>query len=159
MALSEFVAMEAAYRALQPLDSPARVRALQWLTDALGVPGILPGTPADNASGGMAGGTESVSAPAVQATTSSRGGRAGRSRSATTGGSPRAARGRGLVVDAGNDGRVYRRMPPVDDVLAAYQQVGTISGLAEYYHVPRHTVQGWARRLRREGYNIGRGAA
>jgi hypothetical protein len=45
MALSEFAAMEAAYRALQPLDPDARGRALRWLTDALNVADPLPGTP------------------------------------------------------------------------------------------------------------------
>jgi transposase len=49
-------------------------------------------------------------------------------------------------------------MPEASDVLAAYQQVGSVSGLADHYGVPRHTVQGWARRLRREGYDIGRTA-
>jgi transposase len=47
-------------------------------------------------------------------------------------------------------------MPPADEVVAAYQQVGTVSGLADHFGVPRHTVQGWARRLRRQGYQIGR---
>jgi hypothetical protein len=54
-------------------------------------------------------------------------------------------------------GRSYRRMPDAEEVLAAYQQTGTISALAEYYRVPRHTAQGWAGRLRRQGYKIGRG--
>ena len=51
--------------------------------------------------------------------------------------------------------RAYRRMPNPDEVLDAYRQVGTVSGLAEHFGVPRHTVQGWARRLRREGHTIG----
>ena len=42
MALSEFVALETAYRALVELDAPARARALAWLTDALATPGVLP---------------------------------------------------------------------------------------------------------------------
>jgi transposase len=50
-------------------------------------------------------------------------------------------------------------MPDADAVLAAYEEVGSVSGLADYFGVPRHTVQGWARRLRREGYDIGRTAA
>ena len=49
-------------------------------------------------------------------------------------------------------------MPDADEVMAAYAQVGTVSGLADFYGVPRHTVQGWARRLRREGHSIGQGA-
>ena len=54
--------------------------------------------------------------------------------------------------------RAYRRMPPAEDVMAAYQQIGSISGLAEHFNVPRHTVQGWARQLRKNGYAIGRNA-
>ena len=52
--------------------------------------------------------------------------------------------------------RQYRRMPPADEVMAAYGQVGTVTGLAEHYGVPRYTVQGWARRLRDQGHQIGR---
>jgi hypothetical protein len=52
--------------------------------------------------------------------------------------------------------RAYRRMPDPTEVLAAYAQAGSITGLAEQYGVPRHTVNGWARRLRRQGYAIGR---
>jgi transposase len=40
--------------------------------------------------------------------------------------------------------------------MAAYQQVGTVTGLAEHFGVPRHTVTGWARRLRDQGHDIGR---
>jgi hypothetical protein len=54
--------------------------------------------------------------------------------------------------------RPYRRMPEADEVLAAYEQVGTITGLAEHFGVPRHTATAWARRLRREGHAIGRTA-
>lgn len=53
--------------------------------------------------------------------------------------------------------RAYRRMPEPEDVLAAYQRVGTITGLANHFDVPRHTATGWARRLRGLGYPIGRG--
>jgi hypothetical protein len=52
--------------------------------------------------------------------------------------------------------RPYRRMPAADDVLSAYQQAGTISGLAEHFGVPRHTANSWARRLREQGHSIGR---
>ncbi len=61
---------------------------------------------------------------------------------------------------ATNDGagaeRAYRRMPDPDEVLSVYQQTGTITGLAQHFDVPRHTAQGWAGRLRRSGYQIGR---
>lgn len=52
--------------------------------------------------------------------------------------------------------RSYRKMPTPDEVLAVYAQTGTITGLAEYFGVPRHTAQGWAGRLRRQGFHIGR---
>src|SRR5215831_6624483 len=42
MALAEFAAMEAAYRALQQLDTASRRRAVRWLNDALEVTGVLP---------------------------------------------------------------------------------------------------------------------
>jgi hypothetical protein len=54
--------------------------------------------------------------------------------------------------------RPYRRMPDPAEVLAAYEQIGTITGLAEHFGVPRHTATAWARRLRREGHAIGRTA-
>jgi transposase-like protein len=47
-------------------------------------------------------------------------------------------------------------MPPADEVMASYEQIGSISGLADHYGVPRHTAQGWARQLRRHGHAIGR---
>jgi len=52
--------------------------------------------------------------------------------------------------------RAYRRMPEPEQVLAAYEKVGTITGLASHFDVPRHTATGWARRLRGMGYPIGR---
>lgn len=54
--------------------------------------------------------------------------------------------------------RPYRRMPEAAEVLTAYEQIGTITGLAEHFGVPRHTATAWARRLRREGHAIGRTA-
>jgi hypothetical protein len=64
-------------------------------------------------------------------------------------------RGRGVAA-ATESGRAYRRMPEPDEVLAAYQQVGTVSGLADHFGVPLHTVKGWARRLRQMGYEFAR---
>jgi hypothetical protein len=66
-----------------------------------------------------------------------------------------AKRGR-RAASAPESGRAYRRMPEPDEVLAAYQQVGTISGLADHFAVPLHTVKGWARRLRQMGYEFAR---
>jgi hypothetical protein len=51
--------------------------------------------------------------------------------------------------------RAYRRMPPADEVMAAYHRIGSLAGLAEHFGVPGHTVQSWARQLRRHGYTIG----
>lgn len=52
--------------------------------------------------------------------------------------------------------RAYRRMPEADQVMEVYQQTGSITGVAEHFEVPRHTVAGWARRLRSMGHAIGR---
>jgi hypothetical protein len=49
----------------------------------------------------------------------------------------------------GGQGRAYRRMP--DDLAAVYQRIGGASAVAQHYGVPRHTVQGWLRRLRDQG--------
>jgi transposase len=38
-----------------------------------------------------------------------------------------------------------------DDLAAVYKRVGGATAIAEHYGVPRHTVQGWLRRLRAEG--------
>jgi hypothetical protein len=46
-------------------------------------------------------------------------------------------------------GRAYRRMP--DDLATVFQRVGGATAVAEHYGVPRHTVQGWLRRLRSQG--------
>jgi hypothetical protein len=144
LALSEFVAMETAYQALRQLDPGARQRALHWLTDALGVAGALPQSSTE---------PEAPSTPAVPASS-----RRGRPRPPLRGtaASANTARRGAKAVNGGE--RAYRRMPDPADVLAAYRQVGSVSALADHYGVPRHTVQGWARRLRREGYDIGRSA-
>jgi transposase-like protein len=47
-------------------------------------------------------------------------------------------------------------MPEPAEVLAAYARAGSITGLAQHYGVPRHTANGWARRLRNQGHAIGR---
>jgi len=60
------------------------------------------------------------------------------------------------TAPASDSGRAYRRMPEPDEVLAAYQEVGTVSGLADHFGVPLHTVKGWARRLRQMGYEFAR---
>jgi len=45
--------------------------------------------------------------------------------------------------------RPYRQMPPADDLRAAFERVGTVTALAAHYDVPRHTAQGWMKRLRK----------
>jgi hypothetical protein len=170
MALSEFVAIETAYRALVALDPGARVRALGWLTDALGTPGVLAETPAGVAD--VSASAPELAAPTGQASRSPAVRRSRRTArqtatkatarsngaAAKTASSPQRSRAAKPIasVKAVADGeRAYRRMPPAAEVLGAYRQVGTVSGLAEHFGVPRHTVQGWARRLRQEGHKIG----
>ncbi|MCW6004925.1 hypothetical protein K1W54_10065 [Micromonospora sp. CPCC 205371] len=91
-----------------------------------------------------------ASAPALQAPAAPR--RATARRAST-----RQAGRRRASVQAGASGkRAYRRMPDPDEVMAAYEQAGSITGAAEHFGVPRHTVASWARRLRDQGYAIGR---
>jgi hypothetical protein len=45
-------------------------------------------------------------------------------------------------------GRAYRRMP--EDFRAVYDQTSSPAALAEHYGVPRHTAQGWIRRVKAE---------
>jgi hypothetical protein len=163
LALSEFVAMETAYLALQQLDPAGRQRALHWLTDALSVSGPLPKAPAPATA------TEAELAAVAEPSRETRPRRRARgsdqprrgTRAVTSGrGRSTVTPGRGRsAVTSGSAERAYRRMPDADAVLAAYKEVGSVSGLADYFDVPRHTVQGWARRLRREGYDIGRTAS
>ena len=58
-----------------------------------------------------------------------------------------AAKANGRTGDG--TGRAYRRMP--DDFAAVYQQAGSAGAVAEHYQVPRHTANGWIRRLRQQG--------
>ncbi len=136
MALSELLAFESAYQVLSPLDGAARRRALHWLADVLGQGGAL----AVNAGQAESGSAGEEAAPAA---------RRGRKPKVIK------AAGRGKKRQVAN-GRAYRRMPDADEVMAAYQQIGTVSGLAEHFDVPVYTVHSWARRLRGQGYQIGR---
>jgi hypothetical protein len=45
--------------------------------------------------------------------------------------------------------RAYRRMPDVDELMAAFAEAGSVTKLAERYGVPRHTAQGWMGRARK----------
>jgi pyruvate/2-oxoglutarate dehydrogenase complex dihydrolipoamide acyltransferase (E2) component len=53
---------------------------------------------------------------------------------------------RKTAAPAPTGGRVYRRMP--EDFTAVYQQAGTAAAIADHYGVPRHTAQGWIRRVK-----------
>ena len=160
MALSELAAVEAAYLVLHPLDAAGRRRALQWLSDALSAEGPPPeSTPGTAPSAGPAGedrGPERAPATTSAATRTPRR-RASTEATETSAGRPRRVRAaRQAAASVQSRERVYRRMPPAEEVMAAYQQVGSVSGLADHFNVPRHTVQGWARQLRKQGHAIGR---
>jgi hypothetical protein len=152
MALSELSAIEAAYQALQPLDDAGRRRALRWLSDALGGEIESAAATAGNPTRKAAEKAQKEAAQNVPVKAV----RAERRRSASQPIVRPARRGRARAEAAAPSERNYRRMPPVDDVMAAYHEAGSVSALADHFGVPRHTVQGWARRLRREGYEIGR---
>jgi hypothetical protein len=158
MTLTELDALEAAYHVLQPLDDTARRRALQWLSDALSQTQPL------RASLNAPGGSESVAALVA---TRARPRRRSAAAAATTKPNSKkvktavhngsATKRSGKDSSSGNGERAYRRMPEPATVMKAYERVGTISGLAELFDVPHHTVTHWARRLRAQGYRIGRG--
>lgn len=52
-------------------------------------------------------------------------------------------------VGESRDGRAYRRMPQPDELQKTYERIGTVTGVARHYGVPRHTAQGWMTRLRK----------
>jgi hypothetical protein len=177
MALSELAALDAAYQALHSLDPAGRRRALQWLSDALGTDAPLSSLPTDDQPTPAAakGGVQVTATPNARSGAPGRAARQPRRRaSAATGDTvPAAAGARTRAGRAGRAGRPnagdavkpakgtgqgarpYRRMPAAEEVMAAYRRVGSVSGLAEHFDVPVHTVQGWARQLRRQGYTIG----
>ncbi|MGC4807700.1 hypothetical protein [Micromonospora sp. DT233] len=47
--------------------------------------------------------------------------------------------------------RNYRRMPEVAGLVRAYREAVSVTELARRYGVPRHTMNAWLGRLRREG--------
>jgi hypothetical protein len=147
MALTELTALESAYKALEPLGEAARRRALQWLSDALEKGQPLMDTAA------IAPVAQEVRVPQQQ--------RRRKAPAVTVTKGNTVAKGnrrqRKAKTSAGGE-RAYRRMPDASEVMKAYEEVGTVSGLAEHFGVPRHTVNHWARRLRGQGYEIGRNA-
>ena len=59
----------------------------------------------------------------------------------------RAARDKNSAPDAAPEQeRAYRRMP--DDFAAVATRLNSATAIAEHYQVPRHTAQGWLRRVR-----------
>jgi hypothetical protein len=44
--------------------------------------------------------------------------------------------------------RAYRKVP--DDLADAFGRIGSVTGLAAHYGVPRHTAQGWVNRMRQQ---------
>lgn len=178
MALTELTALDNAYKALQPLGQEARRRALQWLSDALNAgqtPAETPARPetAETAFETTAPEPVAVVAPRTRsaATPVAATPVAATRRAQATAASPGVRRGRRVKGGAsqpsakqpqgkqslGKGERPYRRMPDPDAIMKVYRKVGTVSGLAERFDVPRHTVNHWARRLRSQGYDIGRG--
>lgn len=163
MALSELAALDAAYQVLRPLNAAARRRALQWLSDALATESVLPSSVVSSAppavvspSGASSSGTATPRRSGRRAATSSAAGasstgapRKRATRASRTAETPKRAEA------ARRGSRPYRRMPPVEEVMAAYRHAGSVSAMADHFGVPGHTVQGWARQLRRNGYAIG----
>jgi hypothetical protein len=160
MALTELNALDNAYKALEPLDGAGRRRALQWLADALGQGSPLADTAAAAAyDDGLDSGEDGDEPSAA----SSRGTRRRKSAAQPAVASTRATRGvrktkatAKAVQRQAASGRAYRRMPDPDTVMKAYGKTGSISALAEHFDVPLHTANHWARRLRGQGYAIGR---
>jgi hypothetical protein len=158
MALTELTAIDHAYRALEPLGDAARRRALQWLSAALEEGAALP----DATAGAPEEAPQEAPEP-EQPTDTAAAPRTPRRRAAkvaaakTTSASKGRRRTRGVESPQKSNGeRAYRRMPDPDEIMNAYTEVGTVSGLAEYFGVPKYTVNHWARRLRGQGFEIGR---
>jgi hypothetical protein len=143
MAMPELTALDNAYQALQPLGQAARRRALQWLSDALVNGHILPETSAE---------LEAPVEPEMTESTVESASIKVPARRTKKVAAPKTRSTKRLKAE-----RPYRRMPDPDAIMKAYRKVGTVSGLADRFEVPRHTVNHWARRLRSQGYDIGRG--
>jgi hypothetical protein len=89
-------------------------------------------------------------APAAR-TRQTRGRRAARKAAEPPAKATRGRRRAAATVEAPKAGRAYRRMPAQDDVVAAWNESHSASALAAHFDVPRHTAQGWLRRLRSMG--------
>ncbi len=159
MTLTELSAFEAAYQALAPLDETARRRALQWLSDALGDGKPLAASPSSVNGNATDIAAATTNPPQTAKPAARRRNAAATSKAHTATATARSRKRKAASkVAAVESGREYRRMPDPDEVMNAYHEIGTVSGLAEYFDVPQHTVTHWARRLRSLGYQIGRNA-
>jgi hypothetical protein len=116
-----------------------------------GIPTQPSGEPSEEDAGSAATTAKTRKAAAARA----KGGGAGRS-----GRSGRSGRGRSAKPSAGaasngrtaaGEARAYRRMPDQSELIDAYRQASSVTGLAEQYGVPRHTMNGWLGRLRQQG--------
>ena len=45
--------------------------------------------------------------------------------------------------------RPYRQMPEAAELRSVFEDIGSVTGVAAHYNVPRYTAQGWISRLRR----------
>jgi hypothetical protein len=63
----------------------------------------------------------------------------------------RAARRTSTPPPAAAATRAYRRMPDAGEVVAVWRKGRKVMAVAEHFGVPRHTANGWLRRLRSQG--------
>jgi hypothetical protein len=144
---------------LDPADLPAvdlglLIRALAGPASVPALPASASATPAPQSPAADAAPAEELAhvAVATRAKTAPRGRRSGPTKAVRASRTKRSA----AVASAEASGkRAYRRMPDPAKVLAAYAKTGSLSALAAHFDVPRHTVVGWARRLRDQGHAIG----
>lgn len=56
-----------------------------------------------------------------------------------------------LLPDSGKPiaGKAYRKMPDPNKLREDLSRIGSVTGLAKHYDVPRHTAQGWVGRLKK----------
>jgi hypothetical protein len=94
------------------------------------------------------GATGTAGKPATAKRTTAKRAAATRSATARTGAGA-SRRSVAKATEAATQGRAYRRMPA--DFVEVFQQAGGVTAVADHYSVPRHTAQGWVRRLRQEG--------
>lgn len=125
-------------RELATLNLRSLLSTIADLSGAVGEPDASAPAPVADTSEGW---DEPPVRPAARAT-------AGSTSKASARQSRRASTSRGRKAEKAV-GRAYRRTP--DDIVETFQRLGGVTAVAEHYGVPRHTAQGWVRRLRKEG--------